>query len=1497
MQRMGLNEALAAVADQTDPNLDVVVVNAAGGHHPDLGSRCGRFALELVNQDGLPLDRPRAANLALSHAHGDWLMFLDDDDLIDAGHVARLREVLQREADAVAAYSGVRLLDSAGRDAGVLDEPFDSTRLWLANYLPIHAVMFARSALAQGARFDESLPIYEDWDFWRQLSLGQRFVHVPGVSATYRLVGDSGLSNQASATLTREGRARFYRKWLPRLDSIELDRLATSAELNRSHQVAQTRQLGQFELQMADAKQYVATLQADVHAKAEGLQAAAVYQAQLLAVIQARDQAMAQMHVEHAAMISARDQAMAQVRVEHVATITAYQAISTDQLAQLTIARSDYQRLDAGYRQLVASLSWRMTAPLRSVRALFAPGVATAAARRWVRALPMSAATKQRIKVSLATSGPLARRTLQWLAPGSVTAQPASRPDAAAAPLDKEVVRADAEAALSTFLQGRQSVHLRCGEGQARVSVVVVLYNQAGLSLLCLQALAASADVDFETILVDNASSDRMPQLLDRVTGAKILRQSSNLGFLRAVNLAAEHATGEHLLLLNNDAVVEARTLAHAVARLAAEPGVAAVGGPIMLWDGHLQEAGSIIWRDGSCLGYGRGDSPDAPAYRFVRDVDYCSGALLMIRRARFEQMGRFDDVFAPAYYEESDFCVRLWEAGHRVVCDPRVRVRHFEFASDEGSGRAIELQTRNRQLLVKRHPDFLAHRPAADPASMLVARHRLPTGAKRVLVIDDRVPLPWLGQGYPRAASLVQAIVAGGDFVTHYPLQFSSERWDDVAKALPETVEVMQGMGLAGLSEFMTERAGYYDVMLVSRPHNMQVVTAALRQAPPAWQRTRIAYDAEALFCLRDIARAAVLGDALPRDVQQQLIATEVGLAKGASVVVTVSESEASHYRDAGYADVQVLGHAIELKPSAARFEQRQGFLFVGAMPADDTPNADSLLWFVASVWPLIVAVMGEDAVLDIVGACEAPSVKALAGASIRIHSAVVDLEPFFNAARVFIVPTRYAAGVPHKAHEAAARGLPLVVSPLIAQQLGWVDRVCIGHDASEFAQACLGLHGDRNAWQASREQLLQAVARDCAPAAFSRQVRAILGHQPSGLAASQRAQLAPGCAEPDAQTTQTRIDPLTPEPPPPLPPPVPPPPMNHQQRLAALRQMRQAEVALARAADVQDSERTADHWGRDARARLQEVNRYRYWSSHPTTAREINRLVSGDVSLGWMQHLKRTYFAKPGRRGLSLGCGSGAVVMDAAGLDIVHQMEGMDISPDAVAVATGRAQAAGWMDRVRFKVVDLNHAVLDGEYDLVLFEQSMHHVDRLGEVLDQCQRILAPGGLFVFNEYVGADRFQWTDEAQRLMDEVLQILPQSHRTDQVSGFVKTAMTRPTPEQVMAVDPSEAIHSSAILEACASRFELVERRDFGGTLLQFMLADIVANFDPDDERDAALLRLMTLLEMELIRAGTISSDFVFAVYRQPTRSHASGSAGSSTRRHRILDQLNRRVL
>ncbi|MDB5875009.1 MAG: LmbE family protein [Ramlibacter sp.] len=205
-----LQEALASVALQTYPDIEVVVIAAKPGHR-ELPARCGEFPLRLVTTDS-PLPRSKAANRALDEARGQYLLFLDDDDWLMPGHIARLAEVLQAQPHALAVYTGVSLANDKGEPMGqAMDLPFDSVRQLAGNLTPIHAVMFSRQLLALGVRFDEQLDHYEDWDFWLQIGRHTALVHLPGVSAVYRIHESSGVHNDPGPTGASS--QDIYRKW------------------------------------------------------------------------------------------------------------------------------------------------------------------------------------------------------------------------------------------------------------------------------------------------------------------------------------------------------------------------------------------------------------------------------------------------------------------------------------------------------------------------------------------------------------------------------------------------------------------------------------------------------------------------------------------------------------------------------------------------------------------------------------------------------------------------------------------------------------------------------------------------------------------------------------------------------------------------------------------------------------------------------------------------------------------------------------------------------------------------------------------------------------------------------------------------------------------------------------------------------------------------------------------------------------------------------------
>jgi hypothetical protein len=208
----------------------------------------------------------------------------------------------------------------------------------------------------------------------------------------------------------------------------------------------------------------------------------------------------------------------------------------------------------------------------------------------------------------------------------------------------------------------------------------------------------------------------------------------------------------------------------------------------VILPDGTLQEAGSIVWNDGTCLGYGRGRDPDDPDFMFRRDVDYCSGAFLLTPRAVFDRLGRFDPRYAPAYYEETDYCLRSGKAGLRVVFEPAAAILHLEFGSSASSAEALALQQRN--LTTFRCATRLGCKASARPRRERLGGVPAPApGARRVLVIEDRVPKPELGAGYPRAQRLLRELVAAGAEVTFFPTFRHREDWAEARRVVGPTV------------------------------------------------------------------------------------------------------------------------------------------------------------------------------------------------------------------------------------------------------------------------------------------------------------------------------------------------------------------------------------------------------------------------------------------------------------------------------------------------------------------------------------------------------------------------------------------------------------------------------------------------------------------------------------------------------------------------------------
>ncbi len=464
---------------------------------------------------------------------------------------------------------------------------------------------------------------------------------------------------------------------------------------------------------------------------------------------------------------------------------------------------------EARLADLQVSTSWRLTAPLRMV----AHGLRRIIS--WNRAVlrggTRAAATRD-------TEG--------------ATARPLQPEDEA-----KERYRRNCRDALDAFLANDARLALP-HSANPRASVVIVLYNQAELTFDCLQSIAREAPPDTEVILLDNASTDATPALLERIDGARVIKAAENLHFLRGVNRAASEARGRHLLLLNNDTTIAANAIKAASDRLDGEPDLGAVGGRVLRLDGTLQEAGCIIWRDGHCEGYGRGEDPRAPAFAFTRDVDYCSGAFLMVRRQVFEALGGLDEVFAPAYFEEADLCMRIRAAGLRVAYEPGAQITHFEYGSVGSSASARPLYVRNHRTFVERHGPTLrsAHMDATRGALAARARTSQP-GA--VLLLDGEADVG------DRRDSLFRDTFASlrlaGAAMTYLRLATADRPGLEEDVLRHSGIEVIRATTLPELRSFLAERRNFYSLVVCSASKHAKPVDEALKAIIDLWPEEEV--------------------------------------------------------------------------------------------------------------------------------------------------------------------------------------------------------------------------------------------------------------------------------------------------------------------------------------------------------------------------------------------------------------------------------------------------------------------------------------------------------------------------------------------------------------------------------------------------------------------------------------------------------------------------------
>jgi GT2 family glycosyltransferase len=609
---------------------------------------------------------------------------------------------------------------------------------------------------------------------------------------------------------------------------------------------------------------------------------------------------------------------------------------------------------------------------------------------------------------------------------------------------------------------------------QPVVSIVIPAHNQWAHTERCLQSIRENTHgIPYEVIVGDDESEDETQRLPECSTNVTVVRDGIWRGFLRTCNNAAAHARGDYIVFLNNDTAVHEGWL-DALHRVLANDELAGmVGAKLLFEDGTLQEAGGILWRNGDAWNYGRSDDPERSDYNYVREVDYVSAACLMIRRLLWDEIGGFDERYAPVYHEDTDLAFEVRERGWKVMYQPAAVVSHFEGATH---GTDIRKGTKRYQVInqakfVEKWRPRLAAEHQRLGTHLFVARDRS-RDRRHILVIDHYVPQQDKDAGGRMAHHYIRLFMELGFHVSFLPANF--KRVEPYTTDLQQLgVNVMYSESAATIGEWIRENAIYIDYACVFRPSIAPRYVELIRKYGRA---TKLFYYPIDLHFLRELRRFAATGepDALVESRRWQEIESSLFVNSDAVHVLSPYENEIVRQIAPSSTVRTIPAFLYDVEPVAPMrpHEERANMLFVAGF--EHPPNEDGLRWFVRDVLPLIDPSLPELEVV-IAGDGSIEAARHLDDPHVVARGRISDSEllELYAQSRIAIVPLRYGAGIKGKLVEALHHGTPVVTTPTGAEGLPGIDDcVSVAAVPEEFAARVLELYIDAGLWNARVER-----------------------------------------------------------------------------------------------------------------------------------------------------------------------------------------------------------------------------------------------------------------------------------------------------------------------------------------------------------------------------------------------------------------------------------------
>jgi GT2 family glycosyltransferase/glycosyltransferase involved in cell wall biosynthesis len=606
------------------------------------------------------------------------------------------------------------------------------------------------------------------------------------------------------------------------------------------------------------------------------------------------------------------------------------------------------------------------------------------------------------------------------------------------------------------------------------VHIIIPVYNKVEFTIKCVKSILANTKyVSYEIIIVDNASTDNTEILFKNFIhpNIKYIRSPINLGFVGGCNLGAMYASGDYLVFLNNDTEVRKGWLKALLDTFENNDDCGAVGCKLVYPDGKLQEAGGIIFSDGSGWNYGRGMDPNDPKFNFVREVDYCSGAALMVRKDLWDQIGGFDDRFAPAYYEDTDLCFEIRRRGYKVYYQPKSVVVHHEgvTAGTDITSSFKRYQLINREKFCEKWKEELKKQPNHPRNLKDLMRASERCKGLWILVADYTFPMYDRAAGSLRLFNILKLLKDMDFHVTFLALNnIMEKKYRPILHDLGIETVTLQNFALAkswrkAFFEFLSERA--FDYALVEFWHLGAQIVPFLK----AYSRlTKIIIDTVDVHFVREIREAEIMkNENIMRKALENKRKEILTYKKMADRIWVVTEEDGKVLNE------YVSKIPIDIVPTVhtpvnleKKFDMTSDLLFVGNF--SHPPNRDAVMFLCREIFPEIKKVI-KNIRLYIVGNNPQQDIKALSSEDIVVTGYVEDLTPYLLKARISVAPLRYGAGMKGKIGEALSFGLPVVTTPIGAEGMNIVHGVhaLIAETKDEFVDYVIRLYSDRALWE----------------------------------------------------------------------------------------------------------------------------------------------------------------------------------------------------------------------------------------------------------------------------------------------------------------------------------------------------------------------------------------------------------------------------------------------